>query len=135
MCTYLSNVWGQKLIPIYFTFSDGLTSLFTLGLLGGGLALYSPNRRKDFTGAPAGSVDRQGYYGDPYYDGYPQDALSYAQRVNQFENKVSGRLLDSLRGTMTKARKITSRYDIVPFSIDQFCYFKQIIGKFTDALV
>ena len=101
---------GEKLIPICFTFSDGLTSLFTLGLLGGGLSLYSPNRRKDFTGTPVDSVDRQGYYGDPYYDGYPQEALSYAQRVNNFENRVSGRLLDSLRGTMSNARKITSRY-------------------------
>jgi len=88
---------------------NGLTSLFTLGLLGGGLALYSPNKRKDFVGQPA-SVDRQGYYAsdNQYYEYYPEQ-LSYAQRVNQFENKVSGRLLDSLRGSLNRVRKVSSR--------------------------
>jgi len=85
--------------------TNGLTSLFTLGLLGGGLALYSPNKRKDFVGSPA-SVDRQGYY-DGYYDYYPQ--LSYAQRVKSVENRISGRLLGGLRGTLNNARKVSSR--------------------------
>lgn len=85
--------------------TNGLTSLFTLGLLGGGLALYSPNKRKDFVGSPA-SVDRQGY-SDGYYDYYPP--LSYAQRVKSVENRISGRLLGGLRGTLNNARKVSSR--------------------------
>jgi len=86
--------------------TNGLTSLFTLGLLGGGLALYSPNKRKDFVGSPE-AVDRQGYY-DGYYDYYPQQ-LSYAQRVKSVENRISGRLLGGLRGTLNNARKVSSR--------------------------
>lgn len=50
---------------------------------------------------------RQGYY-DGYYDYYPQ--LSYAQRVKSVENKISGRLLGGLRGTLNNARKVSSRY-------------------------
>lgn len=86
--------------------TNGLTSLFTLGLLGGGLALYSPNKRKDFVGSPA-SVDRQGYY-DGYYNYYPQQ-LSYAQRVKSVENRIAGRVLGGLKGTLNNARKVSSR--------------------------
>ena len=50
---------------------------------------------------------RQGYY-DGYYDYYPQ--LSYAQRVKSVENRISGRLLGGLRGTLNNARKVSSRY-------------------------
>ena len=51
---------------------------------------------------------RQGYY-DGYYDYYPQQ-LSYAQRVKSVENRISGRLLGGLRGTLNNARKVSSRY-------------------------
>lgn len=75
--------------------TNGLTSLFTFGLLGGALALYSPKRRHDL------SVDRSGYYEDPQ--------LSYAQRVNQYESRIYDRFSGTLGRIGNNARHVTQR--------------------------
>lgn len=81
--------------------TDGLQTLFTFGLLGGAMALVSPKRQQDLQG-----VDRQGYYYDQHYE---DPRLSYAQRVNQFENKLYDRFAGTFRTLGTNARHATKK--------------------------
>jgi len=73
---------------------NGLTSLFTLGLMGGAMALYSPKHQ------PQQSIDRQGLLADPSFQ-------TYRQKVNQFERRVFNRFANSMSRVGSSARKAT----------------------------
>lgn len=66
--------------------------------------MVSPKRRQDLQG-----VDRQGYYDNSGYYEQGDPRLSYAQRVNQFEQKLYDRFAGTFRTLGTNARHATKK--------------------------
>lgn len=99
-----TEVLGQKQ-PDYVAKRDnaeltnGMFSLGTLGLLGllgASKAIYASKPKE-----AVDNVDRSGYY---YYE---DPTTSYAQRVNDFENRVYGQFASTLGRIGSRARKVT----------------------------
>lgn len=72
----------------------GLAGLLTMGLMGGAMALYAP-KRQDL------QVDRSGYYEDP--------ALSYAQRIKSFDDRIANGISRGVHRFTSGAKKATRR--------------------------
>ena len=77
-------------------FPDGLAGLLTMGLMGGAMALYAPKRQNQDV-----KVDRSGYYEDP--------ALTYAQRIKSFDDRLANGISRGVHRFSNGARKATRR--------------------------